>query len=577
MVAVGSSAVKTSVSDENGSFGFDNIPYGKYIVTELSSPAGYVFDDKKHDVNIAKDGDEVYLKAINKATQLNVSKIDIYGSELKGALMQITDTDGKVFAEWTSNGNTRCITNIPAGSYVLKETASPDGYVIAAQISFTIDRYNRVTVDDIKTLSTDSNGVSTITMIDDTTKVSLTKFDITGNKELAGALMQIIDKDGCIIDEWTSTNESHYIEAVLKAGESYILHEVSAPTGYVLANDISFTVSTDGSVDKVNMTDDITKVSVTKYNITGEKEISGAKLQVIDIEGNIIDEWISSDVAHEINGVLKASGEYILHEEISADGYVIANDVSFVVDDKGEITKVYMYDDTTKVKISKRDITNDEELAGAFLQVIDKDGNIVDEWISTNEPHYIEALLISGETYTLHETIPAEGYVVADDVTFTVNDKGEVTEVKMYDDTTKVHITKLDITTKKELPGAKLQIIDGETIVEEWTSTDKAHIIEGKLIAGKEYTLREITAPKGYEISDDIKFKVNEDGSVTSVVMYDEHTPDTSTHIQTPKTSIPFIGNPQTGFTAENTAFAGIAAALLIMIVCSVRKKNNKD
>ena len=659
-------AVKTSVSDENGSFGFDNIPYGKYIVTELSSPAGYVFDDKKHDVNIAKDGDEVYLKAINKATQLNVSKIDIYGSELKGALMQITDTDGKVFAEWTSNGNTRCITNIPAGSYVLKETASPDGYVIAAQISFTIDRYNRVTVDDIKTLSTDSNGVPTITMIDDTTKVSLTKLDITGNNELAGALMQIIDKDGCIIDEWTSTNESHYIEAVLKAGESYILHEVSAPTGYVLANDISFTVATDGSVDKVNMTDDITKVSVTKYDITGEKEISGAKLQVIDSEGNIIDEWISSDVAHEINGVLKASGEYTLHEEISADGYVIANDVSFVVDDKGEITKVYMYDDTTKVKISKRDITNDEELAGAYLQVIDKDGNIVDEWVSTNErhyieallisgetytlhetipaegyvvaddvtftvndkgevtevkmyddttkvkiskrditndeelagaylqvidkdgnivdewvstnePHYIEALLISGETYTLHETIPAEGYVVADDVTFTVNDKGEVTEVKMYDDTTKVHITKLDITTKKELPGAKLRIIDGETIVEEWTSTDKAHIIEGKLIAGKEYTLREITAPKGYEISDDIKFKVNEDGSVTSVVMYDEHTPDTSTHIQTPKTSIPFIGNPQTGFTAENTAFAAIAAALLIMIICSVKKKNNND
>ena len=236
-----------------------------------------------------------------------------------------------------------------------------------------------------------------------------------------------------------------------------------------------------------------------------------------------------------------------------------------------------MYDDTTKVEISKLDITNDEELAGAYLQVIDKDGNIVDEWVSTNEPHYIEALLISGETYTLHETIPAEGYVVADDVTFTVNDKGEVTEVKMYDDTTKVHITKLDITTKKELPGAKLRIIDGETVVEEWTSTDKAHIIEGKLIAGKEYTLREITAPKSYEISDDIKFKVNEDGSVTSVVMYDEHTPDTSTHIQTPKTSIPFIGNPQTGSAVENTAFAGIAAALLIMIVCSVKKKNYND
>jgi len=94
---------------------------------------------------------------------------------------------------------------------------------------------------------------------------------------------------------------------------------------------------------------------------------------------------------------------------------------------------VTMIDCTTIVKISKQDMTTGTELAGATLQVIDKDGNVIEEWVSTNEPHFIEAKLIAGETYTLREITAPDGYNTAEDVEFTVNDDGSVTEVVMKD------------------------------------------------------------------------------------------------------------------------------------------------
>ena len=134
----------------------------------------------------------------------------------------------------------------------------------------------------------------------------------------------------------------------------------------------------------------------------------------------------------------------------------------------------------------------------------------------------------------------------------------------MVDDTTKVQISKQDITTGEELPGATLQIIDEDgNVVEEWVYTDEAHFIEGKLIAGKEYTLRETIAPDGYEIANEIKFTVNEDGSVTEVVMYDE---------LTPKTTTPYTGDNHNDFAA----FAMLGAASVILAALIITKKGKK-
>ena len=250
-------AIMTAVSDKDGKFGFEKIPYGKYIVTELVSLDGYVFSDKKYDVDIRKDKQIIKLKAVNEEITLNISKKDVYGKELKGAKMQLIDKDGKVVDEWTSDGTVHVVKCLKAGKYILKEIASPDGYVIATDIEFEIDKYNKVTVKDVKALATDDKGVPTIVMVDDTTKVKISKQDMTTGKELPGAKLQVLDENGKVVEEWTSTNKPHYIEAKLTAGKKYTLREVIAPNGYEKATDISFTVDEKGTATQVVMKDEL--------------------------------------------------------------------------------------------------------------------------------------------------------------------------------------------------------------------------------------------------------------------------------------------------------------------------------
>ena len=248
-------AYLTDESDENGNFGFVDIPYGKYIVKEIAAPTRYILSDEQYPVTISENGDVIEITAENKAITVSISKADIYGNELEGASMQLIDENGEVVDEWTSDGENHIITNIPAGSYTLKEVAAPDGYIIATDIIFTIDEYGNVTVDDVEAIAETEDGIPCVTMIDNTTIVKISKQDMTTGTELAGAKLQVIDKDGNVIEEWVSTNEPHYIEAKLIVGETYTLREITAPDGYNTAEDIEFTVNADGSVTEVVMKD----------------------------------------------------------------------------------------------------------------------------------------------------------------------------------------------------------------------------------------------------------------------------------------------------------------------------------
>ena len=145
----------------------------------------------------------------------------------------------------------------------------------------------------------------------------------------------------------------------------------------------------------------------------------------------------------------------------------------------------------------------------------------MDEWVSKEEAHIIKGLIV-GKKYKMTETKPADGYVTAESIEFTVENKKEVQKHQMLDDVTKVEISKKDITDSSEVPGAKLIILDKDgKKVDSWTSTDKPHMIE-KLPVG-EYTLREEQAPDGYLIAEDVKFTVKDTGKVQKVKMKDAH------------------------------------------------------
>ena len=421
----------------------------------------------------------------------------------------------------------------------------------------------------------DSDGFSqTVTMLDAPTRVKISKADITTHEEVPGATLRVLDKDGNVVDEWVSEDTPHYMEAVLVAGETYTLEETLVPdnSGYVPANAIQFTVEDNGKVQHVIMQDDYTKVQISKTDIATGKEISGAKLKITDADGKTIAEWVTDGTPHYMERI--PMGTYTLTETVAPieQGYVRAESVTFEVGPTENIQRVEMKDDFTKVEIFKADMTDGHELPGAKLKITDASGNTIAEWETNGQPHRIERL--KPGDYTLTETAAPAGYLLSEEVHFTVQETGEIQKVTMYDAPAhSLILTKRDIATNAKLADARLTIRDAYgTTIDRWTTTDGDHAIRvlPERSAAKDphknllllsddtsehvYTMVEELAPDGYLVAESITFKVMQmndnlvvfiwqDGgwqksSEGYLAMYDERT---DTHVPLMKTF------PQTG------------------------------
>ena len=679
--------VKTVTTDKNGEAVIKDLPLGKYRVKETKTPAGFVLNPDSQEVSfIYKDQNtpeiEEKLEFSNERqkVELSVEKQDAEtGKTLKGATFGLYNKEAissgdkvivkadTLLQEITSNekGKAAFTLDLPLGRYYVKELQAPAGYVSSDEILEFDATYQGQDVKTIKLKSVKKNQPTT---------VEVTKADITTGTELDGASMSVLDKDGNVIDSWTSVKDSPHVIKRLQVGKTYILREELAPYGYLRATDVEFTISDTAEVQKVKMEDEV-PVARLLVNKKGEfldsvSLLDNAKGMIEHlfnyVTGNLTDvtfnvyaaeairaaDGVSADyyAADELvgsittdgNGIAQMDnlplGRYYIVEKETAHGYVLDNEPRYVdltyrdqdtplvtysadwqnarqrvqvevlkkekdsdkvlsgaifglyaaddiVSSKGKVllakdtlielkttdedgkiqfvadlpidsryyikelaapdgyvtdqepqeftfeyqgsgTSVAEYaftfeDEQTTVELSKADLTDKKELPGASLKVTDENGNTVDEWVSKEEAHIIKGLIV-GKKYKMTETKPADGYVTAESIEFTVENTKEVQKHQMLDDVTKVEISKKDITDSSEVPGAKLIILekDGKK-VESWTSTDKPHMVE-KLPVG-EYTLREEQAPDGYLIAEDVKFTVKDTGKVQKVKMKDAH------------------------------------------------------
>jgi uncharacterized surface anchored protein len=285
-------------------------------------------------------------------------------------------------------------------------------------------------------------GQATCTLIftNDFTKGKVRKTDIATGEPVIGATLQIlpVDAEGNVSEvpilEWVSSAEDFYFER-LSQGD-YILREYSAPAGYVVAEDVRFTVGDTGEVQRIAMADDFTKVEIGKADIATGEAVIGAALAIfaVDAEGNVskqpLYEWTTTEEPYLIERL--PQGDYILREMSAPAGYVLSEDVPFTVEDTKEIQLVEMTDDGTRLIVSKLDAETGAFVAGATLQIIDAEGNVVYEWVSANKAYEIER--IPQGDYTLHEAKAPAGYELADDVAFTVADTTEMQSVTMSDE-----------------------------------------------------------------------------------------------------------------------------------------------
>lgn len=679
--------VKTVTTNKNGEAVIKDLPLGKYRVKETKAPAGFVLNPDSQEVafiykdqNTPEIEEKLEFSNERQKVELSVEKRDAEtGKALKGATFGLYNKEAissgdkvivkadTLLQEITSNekGKAAFTLDLPLGRYYVKELQAPAGYVSSDEILEFDATYQGQDVKTIKLKSVKKNQPTT---------VEVTKADITTGTELDGASMSVLDKDGNVIDSWTSVKDSPHVIKRLQVGKTYILREDLAPYGYLRATDVEFTISDTAEVQKVKMEDEV-PVARLLVNKKGEfldsvSLLDNAKGMIEHlfnyVTGNLTDvtfnvyaaeairaaDGVSADyyAADELvgsittdgNGIAQMDnlplGRYYIVEKETAHGYVLDNEPRYVdltyrdqdtplvtysadwqnarqrvqvevlkkekdsdkvlsgaifglyaaddiVSSKGKVllakdtlielkttdedgkiqfvadlpidsryyikelaapdgyvtdqepqeftfeyqgsgTSVAEYaftfeDEQTTVELSKADLTDKKELPGASLKVTDEDGNTVDEWVSKEEAHIIKGLIV-GKKYKMTETKPADGYVTAESIEFTVENTKEVQKHQMLDDVTKVEISKKDITDSSEVPGAKLIILDKDgKKVESWTSTDKPHMVE-KLPVG-EYTLREEQAPDGYLIAEDVKFTVKDTGKVQKVKMKDAH------------------------------------------------------
>ena len=304
---------------------------------------------------------------------------------------------------------------------------------------------------------------------DDADTQDKTKEDKSENT--AGTTVQITDGKLSLTDGQTATI------ANIPAGVSYSIKETTGDR-YVTLIDNKVTAETAGTVEEGKTTEtqfvnQVIHLNITKTDLTGEREVAGAamtlyKAEDVNEDGTVkdgaeaLDSWVSGKESfHDFGPAIKAGESYVLVETAAPDGYTYAENITFTVNEDGTIKTdaekitdketgedIYLVkDDVTRVSVKKMDITGNNEVAGARLLLKDKEGNVIESWMSTTEAHVFEQKLIAGETYTLTEVTAPSGYEVVADITFTVNKDGTVSidgkavdgnEIIMKDETTPV-------------------------------------------------------------------------------------------------------------------------------------------
>ena len=619
-----------AVSGEDGKAVFtQNLPFGEYYIKELAAPDGYVSSDEVLEVKAEYQGQDVKVVQLssvfkNQPTKVVVSKSDLTtGVELSGATLTVLDKDGNVVDTWKSvKGEQHLIERLTVGeTYILREEMAPYGYLKAEEITFTIEDTGEIQKvemkDDVPTgtiiINKQGEFLDKVTALDSVggwishlfqyvtgslKDVTFEVFALEDVKSADGEGEDYYKKDELVA---TITTDDTGIAKVsgLPLGKYYV-KEKATVDGFVLddeAREIDLTYRDQDTAEVTYSADwqnnrQKAEVEVVKKEKDSDHVLEGAvfalcaKEDITGADGKVIlkADTVIEELATDKEGKLTFTADlpigfaYYIKETSPASGFATTDEIQeFTFEYEGAEKEKVSYaftfeDEPTVIEITKTSLTDGKELEGAKLQVTDESGKVVDSWTSGKEAHIIKELVV-GQKYTLTETKPADGYVTAESITFTVEDTAKPQKIEMKDDVTKVEISKTDI-SGKELPGAKLTILDkdGKT-VESWTSEEKPHYIE--MLPIGEYTLREESAPDGYLVAEDVKFTVEDTGEIQKVVMKDEVKPEETPTPETPSTQV--TDTPKTG---DNThmliwillAIAGMAGSVSAVWIAKKRK-----
>ena len=595
-------ALVTAVTTgEDGKAVADNLPLGSYYVVEKTAPEGFVLNHDRSDVAFVYANQdtpvieqEVTVGDDRQKVAIQVEKQDAEnGATVEGAVFGIYNkadikADGKVIVkadtllqEMTSDngGLAACTLDLPLGQYYVKELKAPAGFVSSDEVLNLDASYQGQDVKTVKLKTVKKNQPTT---------VEITKSDVTTGVELDGAKLTVLDKEGNVVDQWTSVKDQPHVIKRLTVGEEYTLREEMAPYGYLKATDVKFTLEDTAEIQKVEMKDEVPtglliinkngefldKVTLLD-NVKGTVEhlfeyVTGSLSNVtfdvfaaedIKAADGVSEDYFKADekvgtITTDSNGIAQMgdlpAGKYYVKEVKTAHGYMLDGEPRYVdLSYRDQDTPVITYDEKwqnarqkVKVTVVKKEKDTDRVLAGGVFglytsediknakgEVLLEKDSLIEQRVTDEKGQitFTADLPVDGKYY-VKEIFAPDGFVTTEEVQeFTFEYAGEDQAEVSYDFTfenqpTTVELSKTDLTTGKELPGAHLKVTDSDgNTVDEWTSTEESHVIK-ELVVGKKYTMTETKPADGYVTAESITFTVENTAEVQKHEMKDDVT-----------------------------------------------------
>lgn len=593
--------VTTITTGESGKAIVKDLPLGTYSVVETKAPEGFVLNPEPVTVALTYQDQDTPIVEVEEIVGNDRQKVSISvekqdaenGQVLSGAVFGIYNkkdiqANGKVLVkadtllqEMTSDekGIAECTLDLPFGEYYVKELKAPEGFVSSDEVLEFVAEYQGQEKEVVFLQSVKKN---------ESTTVEFTKSDLTTGVELEGASLKVSDKDGKVIDEWTSVKGKPHVIKRLAVGETYTLHEEFAPYGYLKATDVTFTVKDTAEVQKVEMKDEVPKglLIINKKgeflekitlldNVKGTVEhffeyitgnLSEVTFEVYAAEDIKAADGVSADhykkdelvgtITTDEKGIAKMEdlpvGKYYVKEVKTAHGFVLDGEPRFVdLTYRDQDTPVVTFDEEwqnnrqkIKVTVLKKEKDTERMLEGAIFglftkedikgrdgKVLMKAGTLIEQKTTDENGQILfKADLPVDGIYIVKEIYAPDGFVTSnEEKEFTFEyEKPEEAEVSyefvFENEPTTVELTKIDLTTGKELPGAHLKVTDEDgNVIDEWVSTEKAHVIK-ELTVGKSYTMTETKPADGYVTAESITFIVENTAEIQKQEMKDDVT-----------------------------------------------------
>lgn len=363
--------VATLTTDDKGEASLDNLPLGKYQVVEVQPPKGFAICEEPKEVTLSYEdehtevvyGEAEFVNARVKP-ELSLIKTDsvstypvagaTYGIYTKEDIVSVSGevlvkADDLVDTAVTDeNGKAKFEADLPLGLYYVKEVESPAGYLLDETVYDVDFSYT-------EEMAATPTVTKELEMKDTPIIVEVSKTDITTGKELPGATLEVIDSDGEVYASWKTDGKPYRLEAV-PAGK-YTLRETAAPYGYLIANEVEFTVEQTGEIQKVAMTDERVKGKIALHKTCSKtgKPLKGVTFELRDKKGKKLETLVTDKTGYAETGLLDictynkdgSFGEdipYYIVETKAADGYILddtPHEVLLQYDDSATETVVY--------------------------------------------------------------------------------------------------------------------------------------------------------------------------------------------------------------------------------------------